>query len=151
MSATPIADHGLLGDGRGSALVSRSGSIDWLCFGRFVSPPVLGRLLDDAAGHWSIAPAGPSEVSRRYLEGTMVLATTFRTPTGTATVEDAYTIRATFRRAAACANDLGLLSEQADPATGELLGNFPQAFSHIGLINVAAAIAEAEGPEAPRP
>ena len=52
--------------------------------------------------------------------------------------------RQVFERVAACANDLGLLSEQADPYTGELLGNFPQAFSHIGLVNAAYAIALAE-------
>jgi GH15 family glucan-1,4-alpha-glucosidase len=52
--------------------------------------------------------------------------------------------RQVFDRAAACANDLGLLAEQADPDTGELLGNFPQAFSHIGLVNAAYTIALAE-------
>jgi GH15 family glucan-1,4-alpha-glucosidase len=46
-----------------------------------------------------------------------------------------------FRRATAYANDLGLLSEEADGATGELLGNMPQAFSHIGLINAAWRLA----------
>lgn len=47
-------------------------------------------------------------------------------------------------RATGYASDLGLLAEQVDPASGELLGNFPQAFSHLGLINAAAALAQAE-------
>jgi GH15 family glucan-1,4-alpha-glucosidase len=49
-----------------------------------------------------------------------------------------------FQQAADCANDLGLLAEEIDPVSGELLGNFPQAFSHIGLINAAWAIHQAE-------
>jgi Glycosyl hydrolases family 15 len=52
--------------------------------------------------------------------------------------------RAVFERAAGFANDLGLLAEEVDPDTGQLLGNFPQAFSHIGLVNAAWAISEAE-------
>jgi GH15 family glucan-1,4-alpha-glucosidase len=52
--------------------------------------------------------------------------------------------RTVFERAAAFVNDVGLLSEEVDPASGELLGNFPQAFSHIGLVNAAWAISEAE-------
>jgi len=58
--------------------------------------------------------------------------------------------REVFERAAAYANDVGLLAEEIDPATGELLGNFPQAFSHIGLVNAAWAISQAEDAR-PRP
>jgi GH15 family glucan-1,4-alpha-glucosidase len=56
-------------------------------------------------------------------------------------VDDA---RATFERAAAFITDVGLLAEEVDPRSGELLGNFPQAFSHIGLVNAAWAISQAE-------
>jgi GH15 family glucan-1,4-alpha-glucosidase len=52
--------------------------------------------------------------------------------------------RTVFDRAAAFVNDVGLLAEEVDPRSGELLGNFPQAFSHIGLINAAWAISQAE-------
>ncbi|MCW2924753.1 MAG: glycoside hydrolase family 15 [Thermoleophilia bacterium] len=48
-----------------------------------------------------------------------------------------------FERTAALVNDLGLLAEQADPDSRELLGNFPQAFSHTGLVNAASAIGAA--------
>jgi GH15 family glucan-1,4-alpha-glucosidase len=51
---------------------------------------------------------------------------------------------ATFERAVAAINDVGLLAEEVDPASGEMTGNFPQAFSHIGLINAAWAIAQAQ-------
>jgi alpha,alpha-trehalase len=52
--------------------------------------------------------------------------------------------REVFERAASFVTDLGLLAEEVDPETGELLGNFPQAFSHIGLVNAAWAIDQAE-------
>ncbi len=52
--------------------------------------------------------------------------------------------RQVFESAIRYVNDLGLLAEEVDPGSGELLGNFPQAFSHIGLVNAAWAIAEAE-------
>jgi GH15 family glucan-1,4-alpha-glucosidase len=52
--------------------------------------------------------------------------------------------RATFECAVTSMNDVRLLAEEVDPATGELLGIFPQAFSHIGLVNAAWAISQAE-------
>jgi GH15 family glucan-1,4-alpha-glucosidase len=45
-----------------------------------------------------------------------------------------------FRKVVGFSNDLGLLAEEIDPSTGDLLGNFPQAFSHVGLINAAYEI-----------
>lgn len=49
-----------------------------------------------------------------------------------------------FEQAASAANELGLLAEEVDPASGEPLGNFPQAISHVGLVNAALALTEAE-------
>ena len=89
MSTTPIADYALLSDRHSAALVARDGSIDWLCFPRFDSPSIFARLLGDDAGHWSMRAVAAAEVTRRYLPGTMVLETTFRTPTGTVALTDA--------------------------------------------------------------
>jgi alpha,alpha-trehalase len=89
MSTTPIADYALLSDRHSAALVTRDGSIDWLCFPRFDSPSVFGRLLGEGAGHWSIRAASATQVTRRYLDRTMVLETTFHTPTGSVAITDA--------------------------------------------------------------
>jgi GH15 family glucan-1,4-alpha-glucosidase len=53
--------------------------------------------------------------------------------------------RATFARVLELTNDVGLLSEEYDPATGRLVGNFPQAFTHVALVNTARNLARAEG------
>jgi alpha,alpha-trehalase len=92
MSSTPLADYALLSDCRSAALVSRDGSVDWLCFPRFDAPSVFARLLDGDAGHFSIRPAGKAEVTRAYLEGSMALETSFRSPTGVAVLVDALAV-----------------------------------------------------------
>jgi GH15 family glucan-1,4-alpha-glucosidase len=92
MSSTPLADYALLSDCRSAALVSRAGSVDWLCFPRFDAPSVFARLLDADAGHFSIRPAGQAEITRAYLTGSMALETTFRSPTGVTVLVDALAV-----------------------------------------------------------
>jgi alpha,alpha-trehalase len=94
MTDTPIADYALLSDCHSAALVSRHGSVDWLCFPRFDKPAVFAALLDDDAGAWTIHPTSDADVTRRYLEHSMVLQTTLRTPTGIATVTEAMALEA---------------------------------------------------------
>jgi GH15 family glucan-1,4-alpha-glucosidase len=76
-------------------------------------------------------------------EGTFLLCT-FWLAQALALSDQLARAEATFDRAAAFVNDVGLLAEEVDATSGELLGNFPQAFSHIGLINAAWAISEAQ-------
>jgi alpha,alpha-trehalase len=83
-----IADYALLGNCRGSALVSRAGSIDWTCLPAFDSPAVFAKILGEPGGFWSITPSGPAEATRTYVEDTMILETRFRTASGTAMLTD---------------------------------------------------------------
>jgi GH15 family glucan-1,4-alpha-glucosidase len=92
MDSLPIGDYALLSDCRSAALVSRDGSVDWLCFPRFDGPSVFCRLLDPSGGHFAIRPAGEFQARRRYVDQTMVLETTFTTPGGTAVLTDALAV-----------------------------------------------------------
>ena len=92
MSDTPIADYAIISDCHSAALVSRTGSIDWLCFPRFDRPSTFARLLDQDGGHFSIQPLGVEEISRSYLGPTMVLETIFRTATGRVSLVDALAV-----------------------------------------------------------
>ncbi|SDC71495.1 Glucoamylase (glucan-1,4-alpha-glucosidase), GH15 family [Geodermatophilus telluris] len=76
-------------------------------------------------------------------EGTFLLCT-FWLAQALALAGQVERAREVFERAVGYVGDLGLLAEEVDPATGELLGNVPQAFSHIGLVNAAWAIDQAE-------
>ena len=83
-----INDYAIIGDSRTAALVSRTGSINWLCWPRFDSPSIFGALLDDRAGRWSIAPRVPFVTKRQYLKNTNVLETRFQAETGTIILTD---------------------------------------------------------------
>src|SRR3954453_10513946 len=87
--SVPVAEYGMLADCASAALVTPAGSIDWLCLPRYDSPAIFARLLDPAAGHWSIRPAGDFVTARRYLPGTLVIETTFTTPSGSVRLTDA--------------------------------------------------------------
>ncbi|HET7532116.1 MAG TPA: glycoside hydrolase family 15 protein [Nocardioidaceae bacterium] len=87
--ALPIEDYAVIGDARTAALVGRDGSVDWLCLPRFDSPACFAALLGDADnGRWLIGPEGEHTSSRRYVEDTPVLETTFKTDTGAVRLVD---------------------------------------------------------------
>src|SRR5215469_11670415 len=83
-----IGDYAIIGDCRSAALVSRDGSIDWLCWPRFDSPSIFGALLDEGAGRWSISPTAPFRAERRYVENSNVLQTRFLTEAGALLLTD---------------------------------------------------------------
>ena len=84
MTRLRIEDYALIGDCATAALVGRNGSIDWLCLPRFNSPACFSALLGEPEhGRWLIAPCAPdATVQRRYIDTSLVLATTFETAQG---------------------------------------------------------------------
>ncbi len=91
----PIADYGLIGDCRAAALVSRSGSVDWLCLPGFASKSVFAAILDARrGGHCSLRPAGEFSVSRRYVGNSPVLETVFSAAHGRLRIRDAMPVHA---------------------------------------------------------
>jgi alpha,alpha-trehalase len=91
----PIADYAFLSDCHTAALVAPDGGVEWLCVPRFDSPSVFGSLLDRRAGTFRIGPYGTVvPLAVRYVPGTMVLETTWMTPSGWILVRDALTMGA---------------------------------------------------------
>ncbi|MCA1703461.1 MAG: glycoside hydrolase family 15 protein, partial [Actinobacteria bacterium] len=84
-----IEDYALIGDTHSAGLVSREGSIDWLCLPRFDSGASFAALLDETrGGRWQIAPEGEATSTRAYRAESMVLETTWQTAAGRAVVVD---------------------------------------------------------------
>ena len=89
----PVDDYAFLSDREVNALVARSGNLEWMCLPRPDGPSVFGSMLDRSAGGFRL---GPDDVmvpaGRRYLPGTMVLETTWRSSAGWVIVRDALLI-----------------------------------------------------------
>src|SRR5690242_20373679 len=88
--SSPIEDYGIIGNTYTAALVSRDGSIDWLCLPRFDSESVFAALLGEPRhGRWQLAPADPVVRSSRCYRGeTGILETTFETADGEVKIVD---------------------------------------------------------------
>src|SRR5215213_6024955 len=85
----PIGDYAVIGDGRSAALISREGSIDWLCWPRFDSRSIFAAILDsNAGGCWSIRPSRQARVEGCYLDDTNILETSFKSSSGTVVLTD---------------------------------------------------------------
>ena len=111
-------NHGVIGNGRVLALVSPTTHIDSLCMPRFDSADDFG----DTTSAFSIC-------SFWWVEALAMVGR----------LEDASRL---FERLMTHANCVGLFSEDIEPRTGMLLGNFPQAYTHVGLINTVVTISE---------
>jgi GH15 family glucan-1,4-alpha-glucosidase len=85
-----IGDYAFLSDCETNCLIAPSGAVEWMCMPRPDSPSVFTALLDRAGGSFRVAPFGVAvPAARRYLPGTLVLETTWQTPTGWLIVRDA--------------------------------------------------------------
>ncbi|HVC45979.1 MAG TPA: glycoside hydrolase family 15 protein [Terracidiphilus sp.] len=93
--ASRIEDYAMIGDCETAALVSKDGSIDWLCWPDFASDACFAALLGTGEnGYWKIAPAnGEWSSTRKYREGTLILETTFEQEDGAMRVTDFMPIR----------------------------------------------------------
>jgi GH15 family glucan-1,4-alpha-glucosidase len=117
-----ISDYGIIGNMHTICLVSNKGSIDYCCLPRINSPAIFAALLDDEKAAFVTCNFWLIECLTKIGE-----------------LDEAKNLMQTTLKAA---NHLGLFSEEYDPAENIMLGNFPQAYSHIGFINAAAAITQ---------
>jgi GH15 family glucan-1,4-alpha-glucosidase len=129
MSTFPtVADYAFLSNCEQSCLVAPDGSVEWLCLPRPDSPSVFGALLDRTAGQFRFGPTNLGVPhNRRYVPGTMVLETTWHTPTGWLVIHDLLVMdrtgvphsRAGSRRAPADFSATGVLLRTATCISGQ--------------------------------
>src|SRR5262245_15859656 len=92
-----IEDYAIIGDCQSAALVSRRGSIDWLCFPRFDSAACFAALIGNPEhGQWILAPTSEGQIRRKYRSKTLILETEHLTTDGSVTVVDFMPLRTGF-------------------------------------------------------
>jgi GH15 family glucan-1,4-alpha-glucosidase len=125
----PIAEYAFLSDCENSCLIAPDGSVEWLCLPRPDSPSVFGSLLDRTAGSFRLGPSNTKVPHhRRYVPGTMVVETTWHTPTGWLVVQDLFVVRKVdggtrrpdYRRAPSDAAAAGVLLRTARCIAGKV-------------------------------
>jgi alpha,alpha-trehalase len=137
----PIAEYAFLSDCENSCLIAPDGSVEWLCLPRPDSPSVFGAILDRSAGSFRFGPSNTMvPQQRRYVPGTMVIETTWHTPTGWLIVHDLMVIREVdgdtrrpgYRRAPTDSAGAGVLLRTATCISGrvEILANCVPLFDY---------------------
>jgi GH15 family glucan-1,4-alpha-glucosidase len=161
----PIADYAFLSNCEQSCLIAPNGAVEWLCLPRPDAPSVFGALLDRTAGTFRFGPATTQVPQhRRYIPGTMVLETTWQTPTGWMLVQDFLAVgrvqhegrRPDYHRAPADFGAVGALVRIATCISGRVeavvncgphfnYGSVTGTWSYSGESYDAMTIAAAEG------
>ena len=148
----PIAEYAFLSDCENSCLIAPDGAVEWLCLPRPDSPSVFGALLDRWAGSFRFGPSNTLVPHhRRYIPGTMVVETTWHTPTGWLVVQDFMVIRKVdegarrpgYRRAPMDSAAVGVLLAHGHRASPGTSRSSPTAFRCS-----STALASVNGPTA---
>ena len=151
----PIADYAVIGNCHSAALISRGGSIDWYCPGRFDAPAVFCRILDARqGGYLSVAPTTSFEASRAYRGRSAVLETTFSTERGRARLTDVMPVHR--RQVERQGYDVGTthqIGRFVEGISGEVeleirykpTFGYAQSESHVSSVDGAGVVASAGG------
>jgi GH15 family glucan-1,4-alpha-glucosidase len=137
-----IQDYGIIGDCRAAALVSRHGSIDWLCWPRFDKASIFAALLDpERGGYWCISAGSAQQIERQYLPDSNVLQTKFSSISGAATLTDLMPVRDESSTQRTMTTDHEIIRE-VDCTAGEIVIDFafvPRAEYGLKLVSIRDA------------